>query len=143
MSQRTAAHGNSELDPIVEHADLCQGFLVSADGARIRLEFGCDHSPPWLLELPVSGIASLMKAAAEAQQAALPRNAGRDNLRVVRQPTTWSLERDLADDSLTLVFVTADGFQWCFRLADRELFRMAECLRDDLAVALPTAPGCQ
>lgn len=136
--------GVSDLsEPEVVHAEGCQGFLVSADGSRIRLELSRSSGRSLLLELPAEGLFSLMKVMAEAQQRALPRGGGNDALRVIRQPVTWSLERDMADETLTLVFVTQDGFEWCFSLADSELFRMAECLREERTVTLPAPVGRQ
>jgi hypothetical protein len=43
----------------------------------------------------------------------------------------------MADESLLLVLVTSDGFEWCFHLDDAEVFKMAEYLRDERAVTLP------
>ena len=59
----------------------------------------------------------------------------------MRQPVAWSLERDLADQPLTLVLATRDGFEWCFGLADADLFRMADALREERAVTM-AAPSC-
>ncbi len=119
-------------------ADACDGAQISRDGSRVRLEFS-SGTKNWALELPVGGLASLMKVLAETQQRALPRASGNPALRVVRRPVTWSLERDMADDTLALVLVTADGFEWCFSLADAEVFRMAKCLGEERAVTLPAS----
>ncbi|HKB83853.1 MAG TPA: hypothetical protein VKD04_11690 [Burkholderiales bacterium] len=78
-----------------------------------------------------------MKAVPEIQQVALPRANGDSSLRVMRDPVAWSIERDMTDESLVLVMITAEGFEWCFNLADAEIFRMAECLRDERTVTLP------
>jgi len=141
---RPARGGRNDIaDPEVVQADACLGFLVSSDGSRVRLELSRVSGEPWLLELPASGVASLLKSAAEAQQKAIPREAGKAHFRVVRRPVNWSLERDMADDVLTLVLVTADGFEWCFSLADEEVLRMAECLRDERMVTVPAPPAWQ
>lgn len=96
-----------------------------------------------MVELPVAALKSLMKVLPEVQQRALPRAQGNSALRVVRQAASWSLERDMADDALTLILLTAEGFEWCFTLADADVFRMAECLREERTVTLPTPPGRQ
>lgn len=129
--------------PDMIRMEICTGFLVSADGSRFRLQMLDSVDRACMLELPVANLNSLMKALPEVQQTALPRAGGNNALRVVRKAVTWSLERDMADDALTLVLLTADGFEWCFTLADADVFRMAECLREERTVTLPTPAGCQ
>ena len=89
------------------------------------------------LELPTATLESLIRTLPEIQQVALPRERGNKALRVIRRPEAWSLERDLADESLLLVLATGDGYEWCFHLDDAEVFKMANSLRDERAVTLP------
>lgn len=121
----------------VVQADACDGFAVSPDGSSFRLVFSGQGATHCILEMPVAGIASLMKILPEVQQIALPQSRGNASLRVIRSPSSWSLERDLSDESLALVLVTDDGFEWCFALADEEIFRMAELLREERLTTLP------
>ena len=115
----------------------CTGFDVSRDGTRFRLRLIDCEGRAVTLELPTASLESFMKALPEIQQVALPRERGDTKLRVVRRPEAWSLERDMVDESLLLVFVTDDGFEWCFHLDDAALFKMASYLRDERAVTLP------
>ena len=129
--------------PEVVQVESCSGFLVSADGRRFRLEMQDATDRTCMVELPVAALNSLMKVLPEVQQRALPRASGNSALRVVRQAASWSLERDIADDALTLVLQTAEGYEWCFTLADTDVFSMAECLREERTVTLPAPPGRQ
>ena len=121
----------------VLQAEGCAGFAVSPDGSRFRLRFAQAGAPDCMLELPVSGLASLMKALPEIQQIALPRASGDRSLRVMRDPVGWSMERDMTDESLVLVLVTSEGFEWCFNLADEAIFKMASYLSDERMSTLP------
>jgi hypothetical protein len=131
-----------EVTNEVIHGQTCTGFEVSRDGARFRLQLVDSDGRRVALELPTASLDSLMKALPEIQQVALPRERGNDALRVIRRPQAWSLERDMANESLLLVLVTAEGFEWCFHLDDAEVFKMANDLRDERAVTLP-APEWQ
>jgi hypothetical protein len=115
----------------VLQAETCAGFAVAPDGSRFRLRFARPGQRDCILELPVSGLTSLMKVLPEIQQFALPRARGDDSLRVMRQPVGWSLERDMIDESLVLVLITDEGFEWCFNLSEAEVFKMASYLRDE------------
>lgn len=129
--------------PEVVRMESCTGFLVSADGQRFRLQLQDSGDRSCLVELPVSALTALIKALPEIQQTALPRTGSGHSMRIVRQAASWSLERDMADDALTLVLLTAEGFEWCFTLADSDVFRMAECLREERTVTLPAHPQRQ
>ncbi|HEX4985177.1 MAG TPA: hypothetical protein VFV71_03805 [Burkholderiales bacterium] len=124
----------------VVRAQACTGFAVSPDGSRFRLHFDLAGERDCALDLPVSELAPLMRLMPQIQQIALPQRRGDASLRVMRTPVSWSLERDMTDESLALVLVTDDGFEWCFQLGDAEIFRMAEFLRDERMTTLP-APG--
>jgi len=115
----------------------CTGFEVSTDGARFRLRLIDNEGRAVALEFPIASLASLMKTLPEIQQVALPRGRGNNALRVIRRPDAWSLERDLTDEALVLIFATSDGFEWCFHLDDAEVFKMANYLRDERAITLP------
>jgi hypothetical protein len=115
----------------------CMGFDVSRDGTRFRLQLIDNEGRVVALEFPIASLASLIKTLPEIQQVALPRERGNNALRVIRRPEAWSLERDMADESLLLVLVTSDGFEWCFHLDDAEVFKMANYLRDERAITLP------
>lgn len=121
----------------VLQAETCAGFAVSADGSRFRLRLARSGNADCFVELPVSGLASLVKALPEIQQIALPRTQGNTSLRVMRDPVAWTIERDMTDESLVLVLVTDEGFEWCFNLADGEIFKMAAFLRDERMTTLP------
>ena len=123
------------MDEVIQgHA--CTGFDVSRDGERFRLQLRDGSGKELALELPTSGLESLIRLLPEIQQVALPRKRGNKALRVIRRPQAWALERDMADESLILVLVTGDGLEWCFQLDDAEVFRMAKMLRDERAVTL-------
>lgn len=115
----------------------CTGFQVSQDGARFRLRLADSEGQAVTLEFPIASLKSLMKTLPEIQQVALPRERGNGALRVIRRPEAWSLERDMENESLLLVFVTSEGFEWCFHLDDKEVFKMARFLGDERAVTLP------
>ena len=123
----------------VVRATSCSGFAVSPDGSHFRLYLAKPGGADQVLELPISGLASLLKVLPEVQQIALPQRQGDPSLRVMRDTVSWSLERDLVDESLALVLVTSDGFEWCFNLSESEVFRMAESLREERMTTLP--PG--
>ena len=55
----------------------------------------------------------------------------------MRDTVSWSLERDLIDESLALILVTGEGFEWCFNLSESEIFSMAAFLRDERMTTLP------
>jgi hypothetical protein len=123
------------MDAVIQgHA--CTGFDVSRDGERFRLQLLDGDGRQLALELPIAGLEALIKLLPEIQQVALPRERGNRALRVIRRPQAWSLELDMADESLLLVLVTGDGLEWCFQLDDAEVFRMANILRDERAVTL-------
>lgn len=124
----------------VIQGESCTGFMVSQDGARFRLQLTDNDGRDLAIELPTANLKSLMKALPEIQQVALPRERGNNALRVIRRPEAWSLERDNIDDSLLLVLITSEGFEWCFHLDDTEVFKMAQYLGEERAVTLP-APG--
>lgn len=121
----------------VVRAQACTGFAISPDGSYFRLYLAQPGDADRVLELPVSGLSSLLKILPEVQQIALPQQQGNAALRVMRDTVSWSLERDLIDESLVLILVTAEGFEWCFNLSESEIFRMAECLRDERMTTLP------
>jgi hypothetical protein len=143
LSDEAQDCGRGTVTADVAQMKACSGFSISPDGSCFRLRMVNSDDRDCVLELPLAGLASLMKVLPEVQQAVLPRAGGNESLRVVRRAAAWSLERDMADDALTLVLLTTEGFEWCFTLADADVFRMAECLRDERAVTLPTPPGCQ
>jgi hypothetical protein len=126
----------------VIQGEACTGFKVSRDGARFRLQLIDSGGRAFTLEFPTTCLESLMKTLPEIQQVALSRERGNNSLRVVRRPEAWSLERDMADESLVLVLVTGEGFEWCFHLDNVELFKMANYLGEERAVTLP-APEWQ
>src|SRR6267378_2433883 len=121
----------------VMQGQACTGFKVSRDGARFRLKLIDKEGLAFTLEFPTACLEFLMKTLPEIQQLALPRERGNNTLKVVRRPEAWSLERDMADESLILIFVTGEGIEWCFHLDDAELFKMANYLREERAVTLP------
>ncbi|MBI3529510.1 MAG: hypothetical protein HY067_16280 [Betaproteobacteria bacterium] len=121
----------------VIQGQVCTGFEVSRDGTRFRLQLIDNEGRALALEFPTASLDSLMRVLPEIQQVALPRGRGNKALRIIRSPEAWSLERDLADDSLLLVLITSGGFEWCFHLDDVEVFKMATYLRDERAVTLP------
>jgi hypothetical protein len=124
------------MDDVIQ-GQACTGFDVSQNGARFRLELLDSNGKPLAVEFPTAVLESLIRVLPAIQQVALPRERGNRALRVIRRPDAWSLERDLADDSLLLVLVTNDGFEWCFQLDDAEVFKMASFLREERAVTLP------
>jgi hypothetical protein len=126
------------MDEVIQ-GQTCTGFDVSQDGTRFRLQLIDNEGRMRALEFPTASLESLMKTLPEIQQVALPRKRGNQALRVIRRPEAWSLERDMADESLVLVLVTSDGFEWCFHLADAEVFKMAKSLREERAVTLPAS----
>jgi hypothetical protein len=121
----------------VVRAHACTGFAISPDGSYFRLYLAQSGDADRVLELPVSGLNSLLKILPEVQQIALPQRQGNASLRVMRDTVYWSLERDLVDESLALVLVTTEGFEWCFNFSESEIFRMAESLRDECMTTLP------
>jgi hypothetical protein len=121
-------------------AEACAGFSVSPDGSRFRLRLARSGTVDCVVELPVAGLASLVRTLPEIQQVALPRALGDGSLRVMRDPIAWSIERDMTDESLVLVLVTDEGYEWCFQLADAEIFKMASFLKDERMTTLPP-PG--
>jgi hypothetical protein len=124
------------MDDVIQ-GQACTGFDVSQNGARFRLELLDSNGKPLAVEFPTAVLESLIRVLPAIQQVALPRERGNRALRVIRRPDAWSLERDLADESLLLVLVTNDGFEWCFQLDDAEVFKMASFLREERAVTLP------
>jgi hypothetical protein len=130
------------MDDVIQ-GRACTGFDVSRDGERFRLQLLDGSGRQLSLELPITGLETLIKLLPEIQQVALPRERGNQALRVIRRAQAWSLERDMADESLLLVLVTVDGFEWCFQLDDAEIFRMANTLRDERAVTLAAPDTCQ
>ena len=124
------------MDDVI-HGQACTGFDVSRDGTHFRLQLIDNEGQAVTLELPTASLESLIRTLPEIQQVALPRERGNKALRVIRRPEAWSLERDLADESLLLVLATGDGYEWCFHLDDAEVFKMANSLRDERAVTLP------
>ena len=130
------------MDDVIQ-GQACTGFDVSQDGARFRLELLDSDGKPLAVEFPTAVLESLIRVLPAIQQVALLRERGNRALRVIRRPDAWSLERDLADDSLLLVLVTNDGFEWCFQLDDAEVFKMATFLREERAVTLPAPDARQ
>src|ERR1700680_414750 len=124
------------MDEVI-HGQSCTGFEVSQDGARFRLHLTGNGGRVLALDFPTAILDSLMKTLPEIQLVALPRERGNNTLRLIRRPEAWSLERDMADESLLLVLVTSGGFEWCFHLDDAAFFKRADYLRDARAVTLP------
>jgi len=78
--------------------------------------------------------AALLPVRLHAQTATLVRDIN------PQPPAAGSAEaspRQLAAAGGRVVFVTSEGFEWCFHLDDTEVFKMAGFLRDERAVTLP------